>query len=562
VLPAALLTTYGVVVAWAVADPRSLLPGDAGGVVLLAAQVLAPMLVLSLVPLRWPGLLGAVAGALLIPWGWMHALPWVHVGWQQGLVCVLTISVGALLGRMASPVVALAWLSVLLTARPEPLAPLAPVGDRPDAPPVVLITLDTFRADHVGRTGEAPYAALTPHLDALADRGVLFTEGVAPAPVTVPSHAGLLTGRFPPSVGVRRNGERLADDASTVAEELHAAGWRTGAFTASGVLDRRVGLGRGFVHYDDRFGPAHYLRALPPMQLLGRYRWLPRHGQRDGDEVIERALRWLGDDPRGTLLWVHLYDAHSPYEPELDPATLYAYDPDRGSKEAVKRWQRWRNYWYQVRTLPGLGPRKPPAAEMAAYAAEIHEVDARVGRLVAALPDDVRLVVASDHGESLIEHGYVMNHGRHVFRATTRVPLWVVAPGVPAGEVVDDPVPSWLVGDELRRLAGLPAERPLTSTLQQPYTEPIESYTSGQEARPGFLLGQADDELAVRDGLDTYVTGPTGTLWFDVLTDSDQRFPERVSDDLDAQERLRVLSEGPELDEATEQWLEALGYTE
>jgi len=570
VLPTvALLATYSLFTARALgADPASQLSGDGAATALAAAKMAAPMVLLSLLPWRWPRLLGAIAGALLVPWGWLHATAWVTQRWQLWMLSALTLFLGASLGRPTAMLCGAAWLSVLLSSPPALPRPPPAAVPRPDTPPLVLITLDTLRADHVSRTGEAPYARLTPHLDALADRGVLWTEGVAPAPLTGPSHAGMLTGQFPPGIGIRRNGDRLDPAVATVATELHDAGWRTGAFLASGVLDRRVGLARGFDHYDDRFGPSHRLRSLPPHELLSRWRWIPRHAQRPGDDVVQRALTWLKQDPagaRGTFLWVHLYDAHSPYEPEVPASSLYPTDPGRGHPAEVRAWQRWRTAWFRFRGLPGLGMRKPIHREMANYAAEVHEVDALVGQLLAALPTDARIVVASDHGESLTEHGYAMNHGRHTFQATLRVPLWAVGPGLPPGTQVHDAAPSWLVGGELRRLAGLPTDTSLQGTLAEPWPEPIESFTPGQEARPALLLGPAMDEMAVRIGPDKWITGFLGTLHFDLATDPDERWPQ-VSEGPpglpDPRERLRELDKGPDLDRDTETWLEALGYSE
>jgi len=562
-VPAALVITFGGRVAWGLAvEPASLLPGDIGQTVALAAAVGGPLLVLSCVPLRWPRALGAVCGLLLVPPGWIPATEWVYETWQLVALAWLTVVAGALLGRLTAPLTAAAWLWTLATPPPSLPVPPPAAAPRPDRPPLVLITLDTFRADHVGRTGEAPFAALTPHLDALAERGLFFSEAVAPAPVTGPSHAGLLSGRFPAEVGVRRNGDTVDDDAELVAEQLHAAGWRTGAFLGSGVLDRRIGLHRGFDHYDDRFGPGHRLKGLPPFDLLRRHRWLHRHRQRAGEQVVARALRWLGDEPRGSFLWVHLYDAHAPYDPELDPDTLYLRAPDRGDRVDVEAWRRWRAQWFRFQGLPMVG-RRSVAADLARYAAEIKEVDALVGRLVQALPADAQVVVAADHGESLVEHGYLLNHGRHTFQATVRVPVWVVGDGIPAGVEVHDPAPSWLVGEELRRMADLPWRGPtLRDLTDTAWAEPIESYGAGQEARADFLLGPATPELSVRDGPDKWMIGPWGTLRFDLSTDPGERYPTIEDDDLDWRPRYEDLRSGPELDRQTESWLESLGYTD
>ena len=115
---------------------------------------------------------------------------------------------------------------------------------------VVLVTVDTLRADRVGAYGWA--AARTPAMDALAARGVRFTHAFAPAPITLPSHASLLTGLYPPGHGSRHNGMSMSDGPATLATVLREQGWATGAFVAAFPLDRRFGLDRGFDRYGDR----------------------------------------------------------------------------------------------------------------------------------------------------------------------------------------------------------------------------------------------------------------------------------------------------------------------
>ncbi len=128
--------------------------------------------------------------------------------------------------------------------------PSAPAPAPPAIRTVVLITVDTLRADRVGAYGWA--AARTPAMDALAARGVRFTHAFAPAPITLPSHASLLTGLYPPGHGSRHNGMRMSDGPATLATVLREQGWATGAFVAAFPLDRRFGLDRGFDRYGDR----------------------------------------------------------------------------------------------------------------------------------------------------------------------------------------------------------------------------------------------------------------------------------------------------------------------
>jgi arylsulfatase A-like enzyme/tetratricopeptide (TPR) repeat protein len=252
-------------------------------------------------------------------------------------------------------------------------------------PDVVLVTLDTTRADHLGAYGST--RARTPHLDALARRGVLFEQAATPAPLTQPAHASLLTGTYPPYHGLRVNGGvALAQAHFTLAEALHARGYATGAFLGAFVLDGRWGLGQGFDVYDDRFP-------------LDRYEHVDLAGvQRRGDEVVDLALRWMEAQGNAPLFsWIHLYDPHTPYDP-----------PEPFLSE------------YRAGGAAGL------------YAGEVAFVDSQIGRLASWLRASGReertiVVVAGDHGEGLGSHGEG-THGFFVYDYAVHVPLIVAAP--------------------------------------------------------------------------------------------------------------------------------------
>jgi arylsulfatase A-like enzyme/cytochrome c-type biogenesis protein CcmH/NrfG len=281
---------------------------------------------------------------------------------------------------------------------------------------LLLVTLDTLRADRVGCYGRPN--ADTPALDALAGRGLRFAEAQSAVPLTLPSHATILSGLLPPRHGLRDNGLGvLPADVPTLATRLSAAGYRTGAFVGAFVLDHRFGLDRGFARYDDEI-------QRSPDEL---------EGERPGAEVVDRALSWLRDAPAGGagerqpfFAWVHLYDAHAPYEPP---------EPFR-SRHRDDR-----------------------------YAGEVAAVDAQVGRLVAALERQgvaARTVVAvvADHGEALGEHGE-LTHGLLLYQGTLRVPLVVVVPGVLAPRVVREPVGLADLAPTLAALLGQPLAAPL-----------------------------------------------------------------------------------------------------
>ncbi len=181
---------------------------------------------------------------------------------------------------------------------------------------IVLVTIDTLRADHVGSYGGKWVP--TPTLDALAERGVRFENAISPAPLTLPSHASLMTGLDPHRHGVRNNSTfQLAGDFPTLAERLRDRGFATAAFIGAVVLDRQYGLARGFDHYDDR---------MAPRRAAGEFGF----SERTADRVVDSAIAWLETAPDRFFLWLHLYDPHAGYKP---PATLsgpVALPPLRG----------------------------------------------------------------------------------------------------------------------------------------------------------------------------------------------------------------------------------------
>ncbi len=261
------------------------------------------------------------------------------------------------------------------------VALLAGHGRPPSTPNLLIITLDTTRADRLGAYGSRLVS--TPNLDWIARTGVLFEQATTVAPLTLPAHCSLFTGRFPPGHGVRdNNGFVLAPSHVTLAEVLGASGFRTGACPSSFVLDRRSGVGRGFDTYDDDFGirreDAAGGRAL----------------RRSAGETVDHATSWIARSSSSPFFaWIHLYDAHAPYDPPEPYRTLY--------------------------------PGRP-------YDGCVAFLDAQVGRLVRwlsqhALLDHTLIVVMADHGESLGEHGE-WTHGLGLYQSVLHVPLIVRLP--------------------------------------------------------------------------------------------------------------------------------------
>ncbi len=277
----------------------------------------------------------------------------------------------------------------------------------PERPNLLLVTIDTLRADHVGAYGAED--AQTPTLDGLAREGTRFTTAVASAPLTLPSHASMLTGIHPPGLGVRHNGlYRLDGDFETLAERLRAEGWATAAVIGAFVLHRSTGLDQGFDLYDDETSP----EAATPSGFL----------ERRAEAVTERALAWLETAPRPFFLWVHYYDPHARYQPPPPFAERFAARP---------------------------------------YDGEIAYVDAQLGRLLAGMRGagalaNTLVVATSDHGESLGEHDEI-DHGYALYDSVLSVPFLMRGPGVPVGRVVEDVVSGVDVTPTALDLLGLPS---------------------------------------------------------------------------------------------------------
>ena len=283
--------------------------------------------------------------------------------------------------------------------------PQRPPDAAPARPNLVLITLDTTRADHLGAWGW-PHAR-TPHLDALARRGTRFVHCDTAAPITLPSHATILTGLYPPRHGVRDNGTFvLADRFDTVAERLAARGWDTAAVVSAVVLARRHGLGQGFRIYDDDLGTGYAAGT--------------EVSERQAEATTAAALAAAGKLEPPFFLWVHYFDPHAEYRP-----------PTRFADAATQ-----------------TGPHR-------LYDGEIASMDEQIGKLLAGLPADVRVVVVGDHGEMLGEHGEE-EHGLLLYRGSRRVPLILAGPGIPAGKSEECLVRTADVAPTLLALAGIP----------------------------------------------------------------------------------------------------------
>lgn len=278
----------------------------------------------------------------------------------------------------------------------------------PRTPPsLLLVTIDTLRADRVGAYGST--AGLTPAFDQLAASGWLFERAVSAVPLTLPSHATILSGLDPLHHGVRNNGTYVFPATrETLATRLKASGYATGAFVAAVVLDRRYGLARGFDVYDDTITRASGGRS-------------ELESERPCGAVVERARAWVKSQAGPFFAWVHLYEPHAPYAPPPDLAAAH--------------------------------PGRP-------YDAEVAAADRCVAELVAAArtarPDRLVTAVTSDHGEGLGDHGE-STHGLFLYQSTLDVPMVISGAGVPAGKRTRDLARSADLAPTLLAALGAPA---------------------------------------------------------------------------------------------------------
>jgi choline-sulfatase len=405
-----------------------------------------------------------------------------------------------------------------------------PAGVRSGGLNLLLVTLDTTRADRIHAYGFDGIA--TPNLDRLAREGVLFEHAVAPAPLTLPAHSSIFTGKYPPAHGVRDNGGFFLDEKeTTLAERLSGRGFKTGGFVGAYVLDHKWGVAQGFQTYFDDFDLSKY-QSLS----LGSV-------DRPGNEVADRALAWL-DTVAGSRFfgWVHFYDAHSPYEPPEPYKSQYAGHP---------------------------------------YLGEIAFVDSQVGRLLAFLDShdlarNTVVVVMGDHGESLGEHGEA-THGFFVYQATTHVPLLIRAPyDAMAGRRVADVVRSIDVLPTTLELLGVKTGETFAGASVVPLmtgaVKELGLAAYSEAVYPRFHFGWSDLR-AFSAGRYKYIAAPRPEL-YDLEQDPNELrniYPERVAlgermgQELQALERgLSSGKEAPaaavEVDPDARQRLAALGY--
>ena len=341
---------------------------------------------------------------------------------------------------------------------------------------VVFITIDTLRADRVGIYGAKDVE--TPNIDRLAREGAWATHATVHVPLTRPSHTSIFTGRYPAEHGIRDNvAPALRADVPLLAEQFKNAGFDTAAFVSSVVVARESGLARGFDLYSDRFeigeDDARFLNTI----------------QKRGDIVVGEAAGWIkGHASNRFFTWIHLYDPHDPYEPPGRYAVRYADRP---------------------------------------YDGEVAWSDELVGRVLAAVreaavQDNTLVVVTSDHGEGLGEHGEDV-HGYFVYETTLHVPLVVHGPGVKPGTRVDPVVRSVDLFPTLLQMAGLPGLETSGRTIAAALAgQTLADEPSFAESLVPLVHYGWSDLRSVRDGRWKFILAPKPEL-YDLERDSAER---------------------------------------
>jgi arylsulfatase A-like enzyme/Flp pilus assembly protein TadD len=348
-------------------------------------------------------------------------------------------------------------LIVVLAAACRPHETSKPAAAAAAKPDVILVTIDTVRADSVGYAGNT--RVRTPFLDRMAREGIAFTNAHAHNVVTLPSHTNILTGLYPYQHGVRDNaGFRLDPKHETLGTMLRRAGYTTGAFVGAFPLDARFGLNQGFDVYDDNYG-----KGAASLDFVVQERPAPA--------VLDAAMRWWrANEGRKRFLWIHLYDPHAPYRPPEPFATEYAADP---------------------------------------YLGEIAAVDDALGKALGPVVDGALLVITSDHGEGRGDHGE-QTHGLFAYEATLHIPLIVRVPGGAQHRVESEYVRHVDIAPTILEYAGVakPPALPGVSLLAPP--RPSDSYF---EALSTSLNRSWAPLTGVIHGREKYIDLPVAELY-------------------------------------------------
>ncbi len=424
-----------------------------------------------------------------------------------------------------------------------PLPTPATAANRPD---VLLVIIDTLRADHLGAYGYNK--DISPHLDALAARGLRYTAAGSPASWTLPAFGSFATGRYPAVHGAGANdGERstqagLGPSLPTLAERMQQVGYRTGAIVTNPYLKRSFGIARGFHTYSDALGLAHTPMFIQPLRMLDIPVMGGRYFYRPANIMVDEAMQWWDATQGGPrFLMLHLMDPHDPYNPPAED-------------------------------VQAVGTTHEDPAEDA-YDAEIRFTDRELGRLLDHVNDNTWVIVTADHGETFGEHPDpypadhwpFTRHGHTLYQELLHVPLMVKAPGLSPGRV-DRPIRAFDVVPTILQVAQAEpftvAGQPLWETIGR--TAPTSDHPVGAQA-----MRFGTEKRAVRLGEDKLIRSRWGDELYN-LTEDPLELTNRAQADPGTVDRLVPLlpaegtttQDAPEIDEETKRQLEALGYVQ
>ena len=477
-----------------------------------------------------------------------------------GAIAVVSLAVGLLSDRFVRRAPRRAFWAIALASSVIALVRVGGADGHPRRQPnVLVISLDTTRADHLGPYG---HTIATPTLDRLAREGVVFDQAIAGAPITEPSHLTLFTGQPPVVTGVVSNGTNLGDRPELLWRALKAEGYTTAGFVAGFPLHGKYGWGQGMDVYDDDFGRIAGVQALSLVKAWNQVA-VKEHAlrERPAAQVLARAVPWIAAHRDEQMFaFVHLYDAHGPYDQPTNSALGPA--PTEGTPLALPA------YW------PAPDRRiTDPAWLTRAYDNELVRLDAAVGELVAALgdtADDTVILVTADHGESLTEHAYYFDHGDNLYDPSLKVP-WIVR--FPAAAKPGVRVPCQVGGVDLTptvlALVGAPdtVDREGVSRVRELGGGECREQPVVASTVAGRLVADPPTDHALRGQGRKLIRHEDGTAeLYDLVADPGEATnlaPTEVSESMKRLLEARIAGGrevAPTLDATTRDMLEQLGY--
>jgi choline-sulfatase len=477
-----------------------------------------------------------------------------------GAIAVASLVVGVVADRFARRVPRRLFVAVALASSALAFVRVGRVDGVPRRlPNVLVVSLDTTRPDHLGPYG---HTIATPNLDRLAREGVVFDQAIAGAPITEPSHLAMFTGLPPVVTGVVSNGTNLGDRPELLWRTLKREGYTTAGFVAGFPLHGKYGWGQGMDVYDDDFGPVAGVQALSLVKAWNQVA-VKEHAlrERPAAQVLARAAPWIAShSDQQMFAFVHLYDAHGPYDQPTNDALGPA--PTTGTPLTLPA------YW-----PPPDRRITDPAWLTRAYDNELVRLDAAIGALLAALGDSLDetiVMVTADHGESLTEHGYYFDHGDNLYDPSLKVP-WIVR--FPAGATPGTRVPCQVGGVDLvptvLALVGVP------DTFQREGVSRVRELKGGEcREQPvvsstvaGRLVADPPTDHALRGQGRKFILHEGGAVeLYDLATDPGEQVnlaPNEVSEPIKRLLEVRIAGGrevAPELDSTTRDMLEQLGY--